>query len=270
MRGRLWGIVALGSLIWGCGSGAAAGDAGQAWDATAADVALEGGAPDSTATDTGATDAWGDATSTVPLAGFGTIGGQCGVITAGDLTATAPLLFQSTLDFGTTAYSSAYLAELSTGGQYMIAVGNLGGSSLLSEVFAYELLYRCELATLLKTEGEIDYSNTGGKKTDFLVSIDGLKIGVSVVRAYVYPGTTSMTVPQATTEITGKLSDIVLSSANVMPDDAWVKQILAVIAYGPGDAAAVATAWAALDSSVKGNTIVVVVETDGDDAPLYN
>ena len=30
--------------------------------------------------------------------------------------------------------------------------GNAGGSSLLSEVFAYEVLHRCEGATLLKTE----------------------------------------------------------------------------------------------------------------------
>ena len=270
MRGRLWGALAILSLLWACGSGTEAADAGLADTAAAADAALEGGAPDSGAPDSGAPDGPGGDAAAVPLAGFGTIGGECGVITTTDLTATAPRLVQSTLDFGTTAYSTAHLGELSAGGQQMIANGNLGGSSLFSEVFAYEVLYRCELATLLKTEGEIDYSDTGGTKTDFLVSMDGLKIGVSVVRAYVYPGTTPMDVTQATTELTHKLSDIALSSANVLPDDAWEKQILAVIAYGPGDAVSAATAWSGLDASVKGDTIVVVVETDGADLPLYN
>jgi hypothetical protein len=262
--GRGFGVLVLFALLGACGPGSpAATDAG-ATDAVAAD---DRGAAD--AADAATIDGAADGGATVPLAGFGAIGGECGVVTTSDLTSTAPRLVQGVLDFGATAYSAAHLGELSAGGQHMIADDNLGGSSLISEVFAYEVLYRCELATLLKTEKEIGYADGGTKKTDFLVAIDGLKIGVSVVRAYVYPGTTPIDVTQATGELTSKLSDIKLSTQYADPADAWVKQILAVIAYGPGDAASIATAWSGLDPSVQGDTLVVVTRTDGADTPLY-
>jgi hypothetical protein len=234
-------------------------------DAAPADAQADQGA-----VDTGAPDGASDGAATLPLPGFGVISGECGVITTADLTSASPRLVRDVLDFGTTAYSAAHLGELSAGGQHLVADDNLGGSSLISEVFAYEVLYRCELATLLKTETEIGYADGGTKKTDFLVEIDGLKVGVSVVRAYVYPGTTPIDVATATTKLTGKLEDIVLSTQYAAAADAWVKQILAVIAYNQGDADAVATAWAALDPGVKGDTIVVVTQTDGADAPLYS
>jgi len=265
MRGRLWGALALVSLLWACGSSTSQpADSGPA-DSTAPDAVLEDGSADAAAPDGS-----GDGAPSVPLPGFGAISGECGVISTADLTSADPRLVQGALDFGSTAYSAAHLGELSAGGQHLVADDNLGGSSLLSEVFAYEVLYRCELATLLKTETEIGYADGGTKKTDFLVEIDGLKIGVSVVRAYVYPGTTPLDVAQATTKLTGKLEDIVLSTRYAAPEDHWVKQILAVIAYNAGDAASVATAWSALDPAVKGDTIVVVTQTDGADAPLYS
>ena len=261
-RGLAALVIVLG---WGCGSGTP-----EAADSGPVDAAADAAVPDAGAADAGATDGSGDANVTVPLAGFGTINGACGVITTADLTAATPGLVQDVLDFGATAYSAAHLGELSPGGQHLVADDNLGGSSLISEVFAYEVLYRCELATLLKTEKEIGYLDGGTKKTDFLAEIDGLKIGVSVVRAYIYPGTTPMDVAQATTMLTGKLSDITKSTGFVSPDDAWEKQILAVMAYNAGDAAAVATAWSALDPGVQGDTVVVVTQTDGADTPLYN
>ena len=66
---------------------------------------------------------------------------------------------------------------LTPGGQRLAATPNAGGSSGLSEIFAYEQLARCEAATLLHTETEIMYDGTG-KITDMEVSIDGHKIGV--------------------------------------------------------------------------------------------
>lgn len=247
----------------GCGSGSPEVADSGAVD-TAVDVELDSGPSDA------ARDGADDGGTTVPLAGFGAISGECGVITTADLTSASPRLVQGSLDFGATAYAAAHLGELSEGGQHMIADDNLGGSSLLSEVFAYEVLYRCELATLLKTEKEIGYADGGTKKTDILVMIDGMKVGVSVVRAYVYPGTTPLDVTAAAAKLADKLSDIVLSTQYAAPEDAWVKQILSVIAYGEGDAAAIATAWDGLDAQIKGDTIVVVTRTDGADAPLYS
>ncbi|MCY1009039.1 hypothetical protein OV079_26460 [Nannocystis pusilla] len=54
------------------------------------------------------------------------------------------------------------------------------------------------------------------------------------------------------------------------PEDAWVKQILSVVAYGPMHKESLLTAYAALDPAVKADTILVITVTDGDDAFIYN
>lgn len=212
--------------------------------------------------DTGA----GDDTSAqvdLPLAGWGTLSGDCDVLDT-ELTDGAPSLFQAAIDLP----GQPTEADLTDGGAQMYADGNLGGSSLWSEVFAYEVLARCEQATMLKSEAEIAY-DTDGKKTDLLVEVDGLKIGVSVVRAFQYPAGSEYTVETATDVIGGKLSDILESSANVSAADAWEKQVLAVLAWDADAAASVATAWSGLDASVKADTIVWVTTTDGDDEWVY-
>jgi hypothetical protein len=74
------------------------------------------------------------------------------------------------------------IAYSAAGGRTLVETPNAGGSSGYSEVFAFEQLAACEMAGLLKTETQIVY-DTAGKITDILVTIDGKKIGVSVVRA---------------------------------------------------------------------------------------
>jgi hypothetical protein len=155
------------------------------------------------------------------------------------------------------------------GGKKVYDDGNLGGSSIFSEVFSYEVLYRCELATLLKTETEIAYTDTGGKKTDLLVEIDGYKLGVSVTRAFAYPPGTTYTVAMAQSLLDKKLSDIVLSTQNVAAADAWKKQILHILAYDKQHRDALAQAYPTIPASTRADTIVMVTVTDGDDAFMY-
>lgn len=212
-------------------------------------------------------DASGATDATIhPLAGFGDLSGDCNVLDD-ELTSTAPSAFTSAIDFSR-AYTAADESMLSAGSHKMIADNNAGGSSLLSEVFSYELLYRCEDAGLLKTETEIVYDTTG-PITDFLVSIDNLKIGVSVTRAVAYPFTDPYTVAQATDLLTGKLSDILLSSADVSAADAWRKQILVVVAYSPEHATAIATALSSIAPQTRADTIVWVMVSNGVDDFLY-
>lgn len=201
-----------------------------------------------------------------PLDGFGALSGDCGVLTEALLSDAAPGLYVNTLDFGAETFDASLLSE---GGQKVYEDGNLGGSSLLSEVFAYEVLYRCELATLLKTEGEIVYTDTGGKKTDLLVEIDGLKLGVSVTRAYHYPPDDPYTLDLATELLTKKLGDLPLSTANVAPEDAWVKQLLSILAYTPEHAALIEESWLTLDAELRGDAILIVTATEGADEELY-
>lgn len=202
----------------------------------------------------------------LPLPGFGSITGECGPIDASELNSGMPFVFRNAIDFGSTPFDYALLSE---GGKKVWDDGNLGGSSLESEVISYEVLYRCELAALLKTEAEVIYQDPAGKKTDLLVDLDALQVGVSVTRAVGFPQDGPYTVQDATTILTKKLGDIPLSTANVSAGDAWVKQILHVIAYGPAHADALEQAYAQLDPSLTGDTILLITVTDGDDLFIY-
>lgn len=207
--------------------------------------------------------------SGVPLAGFGEISGMCGVLAATDFTAPAPELIRDTITFARAYVDPTDRPLLTTGGVHLAETPNAGGSSGLSEVFAYEQLARCELADLLKTETEIVYDVTG-KITDLEVSIDGHKVGVSVTRAVAYPFGDPYTLETATTLITRKLSDIQLSTANVSQEDRWDKQILSVLAWDDTAANTVFQAWTNIDAATKANTIVIVTTTSGEDLFIYS
>ncbi len=206
----------------------------------------------------------GGAGSGVPLDGLGTINGMCGELDPVELVAGSPgFLVSNEIDFGSMAFDATKLSE---GGLKLYNDPNLGGSSKFSEVFAYEVLYRCELAKLLKSEAEIIY-DVEGKKTDMLVEIDGQQIGVSVVRAYKPGG--EYTIEDAKIILTKKLSDILASTDNVSPGDAWPKQILHVIAYQPKHRDAIMDGFSLIDPMVRADTIVVVSLTSGSDEFIY-
>lgn len=198
--------------------------------------------------------------------GLGELSGDCGLIDAMELSSPDPFVFTGAIDFGVTGYDYDLLTP---GGQQIYDEGNLNPGSLYSEIVAYEVLARCEMAALLKTEATIVYTNPMGKKTDLLVEMDGLKVGVSVVRAVGFPFDDPYTPAEAEVTVKKKLEDILVSSANVAPEDAWVKQILSVVAYGPMHVDSVLEAYASLDPAIKADTILVVTVTNGDDAFIY-
>jgi hypothetical protein len=103
-----------------------------------------------------------------------------------------------------------------------------------------------------------------------LVELDGRRIGVSVTRAYHYPPSDPYTVQMATDLLEQKLADILLSSENVADEDAWTKQVLHVMAYEPGHAGCIQTAWEALSADVRADTVVLVTVTDGADEFVYH
>ena len=101
------------------------------------------------------------------------------------------------------------------------------------------------------------------------MTIDGKKIGVSVVRAVQFPFGQPYTLMNATMTIQKKLEDILVSSMNVSAGDRWVKQILAVVAYDDQHADMVEQAWLALAPSIQADTVLVVTATHGDDTFIY-
>jgi hypothetical protein len=205
-------------------------------------------------------------TPSVPLPGFGTIQGDCGPIDSTELLSSGPFVFHTNLDFASMVFN---YAALSPGGKIVHDDGNLGGSSLHSEIFSYEVLYRCELAALLKTEGKIEYQPSATKKTDLLVQLDGYKIGVSVTRAFAFPAGSTYSVAQAQGLLEGKLADILISTQGVKPVDSWQKQILHVLAYNEQHRDALKQAYPNVPAKTKADTIVMVTVTDGDDGFIY-
>lgn len=203
-----------------------------------------------------------------PPAALYTISGMCGVLNDPELTGASPLLVNDAMSFSRRYNDPADRPLLTPGAQTIASLPNAGGSSLFSEVFAFEQLARCEQAGFLKSETQIIY-DIAGKITDILITVDGHKIGVSVVRAVQFPFGTPYTLANATTLIQRKLEDIQASSMNVSAQDKWVKQILAVLAYDDQHADTVEQAWLGLAPSIKADTVLVVTATHGDDAFIY-
>jgi hypothetical protein len=188
----------------------------------------------------------------------------------GELFSPQPSYIEVRLDFGMDQFDDpAERPRLTPGAQTILATPNAGGSSVVSEAFAMEVLALCEGASLVKTETEITYDPPTSKKTDILVNVDGSQLGVSVTRAVSFPRDGGYPVSQAFSLLDGKLSDILVSSQNVVAPDNWVKQALVVMAWGDLQRDSIRTAWGQLDAGVRADTILYVVVTDGLDAPIY-
>jgi hypothetical protein len=202
-------------------------------------------------------------------AGFGTLSGMCGVIAESDLTSSTASVIRDRFTFERAYVDPDDRPLLTAGGRKLAETPNAGGSSGLSEVFAFEQLDRCEQATLLKTETEIVY-DVQGKITDLEIMLDGHKIGVSVVRAVTFPFGSPYTADAATAVLNKKLEGIAESTANVSDADRWTKQFLAVLAWDDQAADVIVETWDGLDAGLKGDTILVVTATDGEDVFIYS
>ena len=200
----------------------------------------------------------------LPLDGFGEIDGECGLLVEGPINSTA-FVVQNSIDFGNLILNDE---DLSAGSQEILSDGNLNNGSLYSEIFAFEMLYRCEMASVLQTETEIEYDDPNGKKTDLIIEINQQEFGISITRAFNYPPEDPYTQEAAMTLLEDKLSDIELSSANVS-NPTWERQILSIIAYSPEHVSQIISAWENLDENTKGDTIIYVTATNGDDQFIY-
>jgi hypothetical protein len=236
-----------------------------------------GGSGQDTAADTSQIDPGGDTSadsgeedsgqdSGTTTGEWGDLSGDCGVLDVEEWESDAPVLFRNLVDFGDQEFDTALL---SSGGIEIYEEGNLGGSSLHSEILAFEMLGRCEEAQLLKTEGEILYTDEGGKKTDLLVEIDGLSVGVSVTRAYHYPPDEPYTLKEGLTLLEDKLSDVLLSATNAAAEDSWARSMLHVIAVDATAADAIQAAHDQLEADVRDSTLLIVTVTDGNDDIVY-
>lgn len=243
-----------------------ASDAGDASDAF--DAAMDAGSDVGADVDVDAADTDSDA-SDGPLPGFGAIEGACGVLTDAVLDDPTPVQFRNAIDFGDDPFDEEDADQLTDGGFEVYTDPNAGGSSIVSETFAFEVLARCEGATLVATELEVAYDPEDSAKTDLVVAFDDRVIGVSVTRAVTFPREAELGVDEAARRMTGKLEGILESTANAVGDVTWDRQILHVIAWGPEHADDVSEAWDGIDAAVRADTILMLTTSNGQDAPLY-
>jgi hypothetical protein len=259
----------LGALaVIGCAGERASGPDGRTVDASGVPDARAPDAPrpDAEVADAAAPD--GEPAPAVPLPGFGAITGMCGVLDEPELTGPAPLWFDGELTFDERYDDPADRDRLTPGGVEILLDGNAGGSSVYSEVFAFEVLARCELAALIKTETEIVY-DVDGKKADLLVDIDGRPVGVSVTRAVTFPFGDPYTLAAAVTLLDRKLDDILLARDAVSDADRWGKSMVVALAFDPQHAAILRDAWDTLDAETRADTLMIAVVTSGDDLFIY-
>ena len=263
--------VALLLVLSACGTPApapidAGRDAATITDAGADDAGLDA----AMALDAGASDAGLDAAMRLDAGPppVGVVTGTCGVLDDEELLGAMPYLFENVLDLPM-GYTDADAMRLSEGAQEILRDGTAGGSSGLSEAFSFEVLHVCEGAELVASETEVRYDPVDSDKTDILVRIDGHLIGVSVTRAVGFPRDSEYTVATARTLLERKLASILESSANVVPEQRWEKQILHVIAYEARHADAMRMAWEMVDPALRADTILWITVTEGDDAAIY-
>lgn len=198
---------------------------------------------------------------------FGQITGECAALD--EIDTNGDNYVENTIDFGANPYDESDKPLLTEGARTIISSGNAGGSSLLSEAFAYEVLHRCTGAALIATETEIEYTDSSSTKIDFLSNVEDSKLGTSVTRAVAFPHDSEYPVSKAKSLIRDKLSDLEASRTNVTEDDAWNQPVLQVIAFGDRHEDAVQTAFEQLSDETKASALVMVTVTDGEDGFLY-
>lgn len=211
-------------------------------------------------------DSDGDADESEPLDGFGVLSGACGVLDDGEWSVAEPFVFRNGLDFGTAAFDPALLSD---GAQEILEEGTAGGSSGNSEAIAYDVLYRCELADLLLSETEVVYDDPDSSRTDFLASIDGRNVAVSVTRAYHHPPAEPCVEADLADLLARKLGAVLDAASHADPANPWERSILHVIAYNAQCADATMAAYNTLDAGIRADTIFVITVTDGEDEFIY-
>ncbi len=234
-------------------------------DATASDASFADATSfDSASNEASATNALDAGDSVGDSDILGTLSGSCGEVRA-ELSKATPSLKVDTLQF--VAGERYEKAWLSSDGQRLFDKPNAGGSSGESETMSFEVLHFCEGATLLKTETEVMYGPApdGGANsiTDILVEIDGKKVGVSVTRAYKPQSAGAQTDAEIKSLLEKKLEGITASSARVLAQDKWVKQVLHVFAATQGSVDGIQRVLPTIDAAIRADTVVLVTKTIG-------
>jgi hypothetical protein len=200
------------------------------------------------------------------------ISGTCGTLDD-ELLDELPYSVDNTSTFAE-GFSRAEAMRLSAGAQTILAEGTAGGSSGYSEAFAFEVLHRCEGASLVASETMVLYTTpTPSAIADLVVDVRGVRVGVSVTRAVTVTGMCvrdgAYSMSAASTLLSRKVADLHEAATLVGPEHAWTKNLVFVYADTAEHARVVGLAWEALDPSLRADTILYVSVSEDMDAFVY-
>lgn len=133
---------------------------------------------------------------------------------------------------------------------------NAGGNSVFSEALSCELLHRLYNAQDVRTEMEIEYVFDNWKICDYLITIYGQRVGVSVTRAMKYPDPGEFTLDDATELLERKLHGLILARNGVCDCDSWFKSYLHIWCQTDRIAHLLTKAYSQVDASLTDSVIV--------------
>ena len=200
------------------------------------------------------------------------ISGSCGTLDD-ELLDELPYWVENTSTFAE-GFTRAEGTRLSAGAQTILAEGTAGGSSGYSEAFAFEVMHRCEGASLVASETMIRYTTPApGAIADLVVDVRGVRVGVSVTRAVTVTGMCmrdgAYSMSAASTLLARKVLDLHEAATLVGPEHAWTKNLVFVYADTAEHARVMGLAWEALDASERADTILYVSVSEDMDAFVY-
>ncbi len=202
-----------------------------------------------------------------PAEKLGRIFGDCGALSPDAVSGSVPVERIQVLDLpGRVAVDD--LDRLAPGALTLFTEMTRGGA-VYGEALSFDVLARCTQATLLKTSSMLSVRDQEGPTVDFLASIAGEKVGVSVARAYDFPADEAHSTAAAAAILKRQLAALDASGANVDVTDQWTKSLLFVLAESMPAAAAIERRWSQLSENVRERTMLWVAVTRGGDDFIY-
>ena len=102
-----------------------------------------------------------------------------------------------------------------------------------------------------------------------IVRIGGENFGVESTRGYIFPDPFNYSYQIAIQLLEEKLIDISGAEEFLSPTENVTSSILLILAYNSTIGDYLESAWGDVDESLKGNTKLMVIVTEGDDSFIY-
>lgn len=143
-------------------------------------------------------------------------------------------VFPSRLDVTNTDWIT-FSKELRPGAKMSLTIPNAGGTSVRSEALSIHVMEGVFAATNVLCEMQVHYDGHPWSMVDYLCTIRGRRIGVSVFRAMVGPSEkrTAFTYEDAERLVRKKLKGLIVARNSMASEHRFNKCILHVIAQSP-------------------------------------